>query len=141
MNPKATSHWPNCSESSQRQNNMPRPNPMTRCSTVITSSTNTLSADVLTELDAVLANLALAPAPPSGLRFATNGQNYDTRLTWQKGREADLAGYRVVWRATHQPFWERGLDVGLARELWTALMDWNIEWERQAIAARAKGKR
>ncbi len=64
----------------------------------------------------LLANLALAPAPPSGLRFATSGQNYDTRLTWQKGREADLAGYRVVWRATHQPFWERGLDVGNVTE-------------------------
>ncbi len=36
---------------------------------------------------------------------------------------------------------ERGLDVGLATELWTKLMDWNIEWERQAIAARAAGKR
>jgi isochorismate pyruvate lyase len=35
---------------------------------------------------------------------------------------------------------ERGLDVGLATELWTKLMDWNIEWERQAIAARAAGK-
>jgi isochorismate pyruvate lyase len=31
---------------------------------------------------------------------------------------------------------QRGLDVDLTRELWTALMDWNIEWERQAIAAR-----
>jgi isochorismate pyruvate lyase len=32
---------------------------------------------------------------------------------------------------------ERGLDVALVRDLWTRLMDWNIEWERQAIAARA----
>lgn len=36
---------------------------------------------------------------------------------------------------------ERGLDGGLAAALWTKLMDWNIEWERQAIAARAAGKR
>jgi isochorismate pyruvate lyase len=36
----------------------------------------------------------------------------------------------------------RGLDADLARDLWTTLMDWNIEWERQAIAARAtKGQR
>src|SRR5688572_28374943 len=33
----------------------------------------------------------------------------------------------------------RGLDVDLARDLWTHLMNWNIEWERRAIAARAKG--
>ncbi|MEJ0013115.1 MAG: chorismate mutase [Bauldia sp.] len=35
---------------------------------------------------------------------------------------------------------ERGLDVDLAADLWTTLMDWNIEWERQAIAARANKK-
>ena len=34
---------------------------------------------------------------------------------------------------------QRGLDVDLARDLWTTLMDWNIEWERQAIAARRGG--
>jgi isochorismate pyruvate lyase len=34
----------------------------------------------------------------------------------------------------------RGLDADLARDLWTRLMDWNIEWERQAIAARSRGK-
>ncbi len=34
-----------------------------------------------------------------------------------------------------------GLDAGLARDLWTRLMDWNIEWERQAIAKRLEGKR
>jgi isochorismate pyruvate lyase len=31
---------------------------------------------------------------------------------------------------------DRGLDVELTRALWTTLMDWNIEWERRAIAAR-----
>lgn len=35
---------------------------------------------------------------------------------------------------------ERGLDADLAADLWTTLMDWNIEWERQAIAARAGRK-
>jgi isochorismate pyruvate lyase len=32
---------------------------------------------------------------------------------------------------------ERGLNADLARDLWTRLMDWNIEWERQAIAHRS----
>jgi len=36
---------------------------------------------------------------------------------------------------------ERGLDVGLVTELWTRLMDWNIEWERVTIAKRAAAKR
>ncbi len=63
---------------------------------------------------ALLATLALAPAPPADLRFATANQEYDTRLTWTRGKEPDLAGYRVVWRGTHQPFWEKGLEIGLA---------------------------
>jgi hypothetical protein len=64
----------------------------------------------------LLANLALAPAPPKAVRFATAGQDYDTRLTWERGSEPDLQGYRVVWRATYLPFWERALDVGDATE-------------------------
>jgi hypothetical protein len=60
----------------------------------------------------LLANLALAPAPPKAVRFATARQDYDTRLTWQRGPEPDLRGYRIVWRATYQPFWEHALDVG-----------------------------
>jgi isochorismate pyruvate lyase len=33
---------------------------------------------------------------------------------------------------------DKGLDVELARELWTRLMDWNIAWEHDAIASRLK---
>ncbi|MFO0954708.1 MAG: hypothetical protein U0835_26795 [Isosphaeraceae bacterium] len=61
---------------------------------------------------AALASLALAPAPPQNVRFATARQAYNTVLTWRKGNEPDVAGYRVVWRATHEPFWTRSLDVG-----------------------------
>jgi hypothetical protein len=60
---------------------------------------------------AALASLALAPAAPTEVRFGTGRQEYDTRISWKGGRESDLAGYRVVWRPTHQPFWARGLDV------------------------------
>src|SRR5262249_55578810 len=61
---------------------------------------------------ATLATLALAPAPPAGVRFGSARQGYDTRLTWTRGPDTDLAGYRVVWRATYQPFWTHALDVG-----------------------------
>lgn len=33
---------------------------------------------------------------------------------------------------------EHGLDAALARDLWTRLMDWNIEWEERAIAERQR---
>ncbi len=59
-----------------------------------------------------LASMALAPAPPSGVSFRSARQEYDTRLTWQKGNEPDLAGYRIVWRDTYQPFWQRSVDAG-----------------------------
>jgi hypothetical protein len=64
----------------------------------------------------LLASLALAPAPPSNPRFGTARQEYDTRINWKAGTEPDIAGYRVVWRATHLPFWERGLDTGPSAE-------------------------
>ena len=59
----------------------------------------------------LLASLALAPAPPAEPRFGTGRQEYDTRMTWKPSTETDLAGYRVVWRATHLPFWSHGLDI------------------------------
>jgi hypothetical protein len=61
---------------------------------------------------AALAGMALAPAAPSGVRFRTARQEYDTVLAWQKNTEPDLAGYRILWRETYQPFWQRSLDVG-----------------------------
>jgi hypothetical protein len=60
----------------------------------------------------LLASLALAPAAPANPRFGTGRQEFDTRINWKRGEEPDLAGYRVVWRATHLPFWQRGLDLG-----------------------------
>jgi hypothetical protein len=58
-----------------------------------------------------LASLALAPAPPTDVRFGTSRQGYDTRIVWKSSSEPDLAGYRVVWRPTYQPFWTRALDI------------------------------
>ncbi len=59
----------------------------------------------------LLASLALAPAPPAEPKFGTGRQEYDTRLNWQPSHETDLAGYRIVWRSTHVPFWNQAYDV------------------------------
>jgi Zn-dependent M28 family amino/carboxypeptidase len=75
---------------------------------------------------AVLASLALAPAPPvlnwtvsSGVNkgghvpLLTRGKSgYDAVLHWQANTEPDLAGYGVVMRSTTSPEWEREIWVG-----------------------------
>jgi hypothetical protein len=75
---------------------------------------------------AVLASLALAPAPPvlnwtwssgpnKGGRepLLTRGKSgYDAALRWLPNTEPDLAGYTVVVRSTTSPVWEREIWVG-----------------------------
>jgi hypothetical protein len=75
---------------------------------------------------AVLASLALAPAPPalnwtwaSGpdkgghVPLLTRGKSdYDAVLHWLPNAEPDLAGYAVVVRSTMSPVWEREIWVG-----------------------------
>lgn len=63
-----------------------------------------------------LASMALAPAPPSGVSFKSARQEYDTRLTWQAATDADIAGYRIVWRETYQPLWQRSVEIGNVNE-------------------------
>jgi hypothetical protein len=63
-----------------------------------------------------LASLALAPAAPAGVQFKTGRQEYDTTVAWQTSKEPDIAGYRIVWRETYQPFWQRSIEVGNVAE-------------------------
>lgn len=65
---------------------------------------------------AAMAGLALAPAAPMGVAFKTARQAYDTMLSWQANKESDLAGYRLIWRETYQPFWQRGVELGSVTE-------------------------
>ena len=75
---------------------------------------------------AVLASVALAPAPPvlnwtwaSGpnkgghVPLLTRGKSeYDAVLHWYPNTEPDLAGYAVLVRSTTSPVWEREIWVG-----------------------------
>ncbi|MGE0133235.1 MAG: M20/M25/M40 family metallo-hydrolase [Blastocatellales bacterium] len=63
-----------------------------------------------------MASMALAPAVPSGVAFKSSRQAYNTVLTWKPNAEPDVAGYRIVWRETYQPFWQRSMDVGNVTE-------------------------
>jgi len=61
---------------------------------------------------AALASLALAPAAPSKVQVKTQQLENDTHLVWQANTDADLAGYRVVWRETTSSLWQGALYVG-----------------------------
>lgn len=65
---------------------------------------------------ASLASMALAPAAPTGVGFKTGRQEYDTTIAWKPNTEPDLAGYRIVWRETYQPFWQRSVETGSVTE-------------------------
>ena len=72
------------------------------------------TADVARVNAAALAVLARAPEPPSAVQVETARLENDTTLRWAPSPEADLAGYRIVWRETTAPFWEHSMDVGKA---------------------------
>ena len=59
-----------------------------------------------------LANLALAPAKPKGVTILTGKLTNDTDLKWDASKDADLAGYEIVWRDTTSAFWTNSLSVG-----------------------------
>jgi hypothetical protein len=69
------------------------------------------TADVARVNAAALAALARAPAPPREVQLEAARLENDSTLRWAPNSEAELAGYRVVWRETTSPFWEHSLDV------------------------------
>ena len=69
---------------------------------------------------ASLAHLACAPASPDDARIVVS-LGADVELRWSAGRDADLAGYEVLWRETTSPVWQHARDVGLATEVRLAL--------------------
>lgn len=59
-----------------------------------------------------LACLAAAPAKPKGVTILTGRLTNDTDLKWDASKDADIAGYEVVWRDTTSPFWTSSVSVG-----------------------------
>lgn len=68
----------------------------------------------LTSLNvATLAALAWAPAPPTGVEIA-GAVEPAARLRWSPVASPNLAGYKVWWRDTTSPTWDRWEWVGTA---------------------------
>jgi len=60
---------------------------------------------------ASLAMLALAPARPKNAELG-GGLADDSTLKWDANKEADIAGYEIVWRHTTSPLWTNSRFVG-----------------------------
>lgn len=61
---------------------------------------------------AALASLALAPSAPKDVEMENLRLENDTTLRWAPNPEPDVAGYRIVWRATTAAGWQFSKDVG-----------------------------
>ena len=68
-------------------------------------------ADVARTNAAALAALALGPARPANV-FVATGLSNDSELKWEANKEADVAGYEIVWRETTAATWTNSRPVG-----------------------------
>jgi hypothetical protein len=61
---------------------------------------------------ASLWSLAIAPGTPKNVVIDTTQLTNDSTMRWDRGTEADLAGYEIVWRPTTVPDWTMSVPVG-----------------------------
>jgi hypothetical protein len=61
---------------------------------------------------ASLAELALGPAPPTGVVIVTSRLTNDTDLRWDAPKDPEVAEFEVVWRTTTEPTWKHAVAVG-----------------------------
>ncbi|MGH4029197.1 M20/M25/M40 family metallo-hydrolase [Actinomycetota bacterium Odt1-20B] len=82
---------------------------------------------------ATLWSLAQAPGTPRGAKILTAALTNDTELVWERGTEADLAGYEIVWRETTDNDWTHVIDVGDATRHTVELSKDNVFFGVRAV--------
>ena len=70
------------------------------------------TADVTRVNAAALASLAIGPAAPQGVLMENLRVENNTTFRWTANAEPNVTGYRVVWRETTTPYWQKFEDVG-----------------------------
>ena len=93
-------------------------------------------ADVTRINAAGLATLALAPAAPQGVKLDATELTNDSTLTWAANSEPELAGYRIVWRATDAATWQQYRDVGRVTRATVPVSKDNVVFGVQALSKR-----
>lgn len=67
----------------------------------------------VTRLNAtVLTTIADAPARPDNVGIDVSELENNTTLVWDANKEPDLKGYEIVWRQTHDPYWQHSEFAG-----------------------------
>lgn len=70
------------------------------------------TADVTRVNAAALASLAIGPAAPQEVLMENMRLENNTTFRWTANAEPNVTGYRVVWRETTAPFWQKFEDIG-----------------------------
>ncbi len=70
------------------------------------------TAEVARVNAAALASLATGPAAPAEVLMENLVLDNNTTFRWAASAEPDVTGYRIVWRETTAPFWQKSEDVG-----------------------------
>ncbi len=87
---------------------------------------------------AVLASLALAPAPPADVRVLTKGLQNDSTLVWETSPGGLATSYEVLWRDTDAPEWEHAKNVGNVTRATLPLSKDNVIFAVQAVDAKGQ---
>jgi Zn-dependent M28 family amino/carboxypeptidase len=82
---------------------------------------------------ATLWSLAQGPGTPKGVQIVAAQLTNTTTLRWQRGTEADLAGYEVLWRETTAPDWTRVIPVGDVTTVTIDLAKDNVHFGVRAV--------
>ena len=82
---------------------------------------------------AALATLAAAPGPPRNVRLQTKELENDSTLVWEAPADDRAVGYRVLWRATTAPDWERSQAVGKVLKATVPVSKDNVVFAVQAV--------
>lgn len=96
-------------------------------------------ADVARINAAGLATLALAPAPVQNLKLEAVDLDNSSTLRWDANADADadIKGYRIVWRETGAPQWQHAQDVGLVQRATIK----NVSKDNVVFGVQAVGQR
>jgi Zn-dependent M28 family amino/carboxypeptidase len=82
---------------------------------------------------ATLYSLANGPGTPKGVGIDTTQLTNVSTLSWQRGTDADLAGYEVVWRESTAPDWTHVIPVGDVTSATIDLAKDNVQFGVRAV--------